>query len=184
MSMRIIITGTPGTGKTSVSKRLSELIKLQVIHLNDVILERKFYKEYDKERDSYVVDLEKMENLCREYENVIIEGHLAHYCMKEGDVVVVLRANPLILKKRLKKKKYHIKKIEENVEAEIVDVILQEVLDLADVYDVEVYEVDTSDKTIDRVSVIIKKILEDKRYAKHFLPGNVNYTDYLLEGKI
>ncbi len=182
--MRILITGTPGTGKTSVSKRLSQLIKMEVVHLNDIIFEKNIYKEYDKERESYVVDLEKMERICKAYENVIIEGHLAHYCMRDGDIIIILRANPLTLKKRLKRRGYNIKKIEENVEAEIVDAITQEVLDLSERYDVEIYEIDTSDKKIDRIAIIIKKILENKEYGRHFLPGNIDYTDYLLEGKI
>lgn len=183
--MRIIITGTPGTGKTSVSSRLSQLIKKKVVHLNEVIMAKHLYKDYDEDRESYVVDLEKLEEECDKFDDVIIEGHLSHFCIREGDVVVVLRANPLILKRRLRKKRYNPKKIQENIEAEIVDIILQDVLDITEKYkDVEVYEIDTSDKTIDRVAIIIKKILEDKRYAQHFLPGRIDFTNYLLEGKI
>ncbi len=181
--MRIIITGTPGTGKTSVSKRLHELTKLPVIHLNEVIIKEKIYKEYDDNRETYVVDMDKMERFCEKLDNVIIEGHLSHYCMKNDDIIIVLRANPLVLKKRLRQKKYNEKKIMENVEAEVIDVVLQEVLDLAYNKDVEIYEIDTSDKTIDRISIIIKNIIEDKEYAKNFLPGKVDYTNYLLEGK-
>ncbi len=181
--MRIIITGTPGTGKTSVSKRLHELIKLPVIHLNEVIIKEKIYKEYDNDRETYIVDMDKMEKFCKRLDDVIIEGHLSHYCMKDNDIIIVLRANPLALKKRLRQRKYNEKKVMENVEAEVIDGVLQEVLDIAEDKDVEIYEIDTSDKTIDRIAIIIKKILEDKKYAKNFLPGKVDYTNYLLEGK-
>ena len=183
--MKIIITGTPGTGKTSVAKKVAERLKLPYISLNDLIFSRKKYKEFDEERESYVVDPDDIEKICEEIEKGVIEGHLSHYC--KGDVIFVLRASPIKIKQRLMKRKYSMSKIRENMEAEAIDVILQEVMDLweSGYYgDVEVYEIDTSDKSIERVVTIILKILKDEEYAKNYTPGRVDWTQHILDGKI
>ncbi|MHC1575865.1 MAG: AAA family ATPase, partial [Methanosarcinaceae archaeon] len=43
--MLIGLTGTPGTGKTSVSRRLGAESGCRVIHLNDLIKEEHLYSE-------------------------------------------------------------------------------------------------------------------------------------------
>jgi len=50
--MLIGLTGTPGTGKTSVSKLLETRRGWKVIYLNDLIKEEHLYSEVDEERDS------------------------------------------------------------------------------------------------------------------------------------
>ncbi len=52
----IIISGTPGCGKTSVSKVLSKLIDAKIISLNELAVSDDFSFEYDKERKTYIVD--------------------------------------------------------------------------------------------------------------------------------
>jgi len=94
---RLAVTGTPGTGKTTVT----EHIDTPVIHLNDVIheSEAKFTTGRDEERDSVVVDLEAVSTWLGD-RNGIIESHLAHYF--DADGVVVLRCHPEELESRLR----------------------------------------------------------------------------------
>ena len=179
---RVILTGTPGVGKTTVAKLLASRLKYKYVSLNDEIFKRKAYKEYDKERESYVIDIKQLEKICEELpkNKVIIEGHLAHYC--KGDIIIVLRCAPIKLKQRMRKKGFNAKKIDENLQAEILDVILQETYELwEEGYYEEVYEIDTTDKKPERIVTIILKILNDKEYAKNYLPGRIDWTNELLE---
>ena len=61
--MLIGLTGTPGTGKTSVSRFLEKKRHWKVIHLNDLIKEKHLYAEVDEKRDAVIADME----LVREY---------------------------------------------------------------------------------------------------------------------
>ena len=61
--MRIAITGTPGVGKTTVSKVLGEKLGIKVIDITEVVKDYKLYIEKDEDMDSYVIDFEKLEKL-------------------------------------------------------------------------------------------------------------------------
>ena len=54
--MRVALTGTPGTGKTTVADLLAT--DLEVVHLNDVIREGDLTESVDEQRDSLVADLD------------------------------------------------------------------------------------------------------------------------------
>jgi len=58
-TMIIALTGTPGTGKTSVSKILQKK-GFEVIDLNKVASEKNFLIGRDKKRDSNIVDIKKL----------------------------------------------------------------------------------------------------------------------------
>lgn len=193
--MIVGITGTPGIGKTSVCK----VIGMEFIELNKVIEENRFYFGIDEERECYIADIGKLETYLRSYceerrkskskkkekeETLLIEGHLAHYL--KPDIAIVLRANPLLLCERLKKKGFGEKKIKENMQAEALDVILMEAVEMCKV----VYEVDTSNKSIKEVVDCVKQIIswgkgdkdkEEKEERKEkYKPGVVDWT-YLIE---
>ena len=157
--MIIAITGTPGTGKTSVCKALG----LEFMDLNSIIEEKGFYTGVDNERECFIADLDKLEEYVRrvykEEEKkggylLLIESHLAHFL--NPDVVIVLRANPLLLAERLKQRGFSVPKIRENVEAEMLDIILAEAVQRCRV----VYEVDTSGKRIEEVASMVRAIID------------------------
>ncbi len=119
--MPLTITGTPGTGKTSVSEKLANLMKMKVVHLNEFIKENKLYERYDRKYKSYEIDPKKIRRIKFE-KDTIVEGHLAHFI--RSDACIVLRCSPRELEKRLKKKGWPPRKIYENIASEILDVIL------------------------------------------------------------
>jgi Predicted nucleotide kinase (related to CMP and AMP kinases) len=85
------ITGTPGTGKTSIAAEL-ERRGHTVVRLADTV--RPYIIEEDCARQTLVVDVDLW---AEEFEPIdgIVEGHLAH--LLPCDRVVVLRCRPDVL---------------------------------------------------------------------------------------
>ena len=53
----ILITGTPGTGKTTMAKLLGEYVEgMQVINVGQLVNEKKLYQEWNKDFDVPVYD--------------------------------------------------------------------------------------------------------------------------------
>ena len=123
--MKIVITGTPGTGKSSVAKELAKASRTPLISIAEFVKEKGLLEVGEE------VDVEKLEkelNKRLEEEKAggwIVEGHLACEIKLPADYVFVLRANPDVLRKRLKKRGYSEKKIEENLLVEMLDYCTQ-----------------------------------------------------------
>ena len=147
--MIIALTGTPGCGKTTISKKLSK--KYEIIDLNKMIKSKKLYDSYDRKRKTYVVDVKKIDKYVKGLKgDVIIDSHLSHL-LNHIDLVIVLRCKPSILEKRLKNKKWNKEKIRENIEAEMIGLISWEARQRYK----KVFDVDTSKssgiRTIERI---------------------------------
>jgi hypothetical protein len=56
----IIITGTPGTGKTSHSELLAERTGLRHISVNEVVKDKECHEGWDDEFQSWIVDEDKV----------------------------------------------------------------------------------------------------------------------------
>jgi len=128
----IIITGTPGTGKSTHAHLLSEEspVPLQHINVGDWVKERGLHEGYDLEWQSYTVDedrlLDELEPLASAG-GIILDWHTCEvFPERWADLVVVLRCDHSQLWERLEKRGYPLKKIQENNEAEIMEVVLEE----------------------------------------------------------
>ncbi|WP_297471283.1 adenylate kinase family protein [Thermococcus sp.] len=143
--MIIAVTGTPGVGKTTVSKLLARKLGYEYVSLRDYAMERGIGEMKGDELEVEVDELAY--NFERDFagKNVVADGHLSH--LLKADLVVVLRAHPKLVGERLKARGYSKEKIGENVEAELVDVILVEALEENE----NVIEVDTTGKTPEEV---------------------------------
>jgi len=173
--MILLLTGTPGTGKTTVSKILSHKLGYKLISINDWVTNeaKEAIVGYDSESQSNVIDVEIAEKKLKEVTgDAIIEGHLSHL-MNIGDLVVVLRAHPKVLSKRLST--FSESKRKENIEAEALDVCLIESLER---YGKDkVFEVDTTDKKPAEIAANIKEILEG--HGSNYKPGNIDWSEEL-----
>ena len=56
----IIVTGTPGTGKTTHCEVLSEKTGLKHLSVNQVVKERECHEGWDDEYQSWIVDEDKV----------------------------------------------------------------------------------------------------------------------------
>lgn len=166
--MKLAITGTPGTGKTTAT----QLLETEIVHLNDVIREQELYTETDDTRESRVVDFELTEAWLTEHGPDVVESHLAHRF--EADRVVVLRCHPEKLHRRLRERGESTAKAEENAESEALDVILIEAIDRHGKD--AVYEIDTTDREPSAVAKEIDRVLSDERAPS---AGDVDFTEYL-----
>ncbi|KAJ7597175.1 P-loop containing nucleoside triphosphate hydrolase protein [Mycena floridula] len=128
----IIITGTPGTGKSTHAQLLvnESPIPLQHVNVGDWVKEKALFEKFDEDWQSYTVDEER---LLDELEPLAADGGIVldwHTCEafpeRWADLVVVLRCDHSKLWERLEKRGYALKKIQENNEAEIMQVVLEE----------------------------------------------------------
>jgi len=172
--MRIAITGTPGVGKTTVSKVLGEKLGIKVIDITEVVKKYKLYTEKDEDMDSYVIDFEKLEKFIDEIEEkektIILDGHVSH--LLNPDYIIVLRCNPEIIKERLEKRGYKPKKVLENLQAEILDVCLCESKG-------KVYEIDTTNRDVENTVNEIIEAIKHKKERKGIVNWTEDYFDYL-----
>ena len=100
--MMISLSGTPGTGKTVISKVLAKKMNANLISIGDLVKKKRIPCKIDKKRRTKIIDLGNLqkavdENLAKKEIN-IVEGHLSH--LIRADRVIILRLNPIKLKKR------------------------------------------------------------------------------------
>ncbi|MGZ4864478.1 MAG: adenylate kinase family protein [Halobacteriota archaeon] len=169
--MKIGLTGTPGTGKTTISNFLRDEFGLKVVDLNKVISTFQYYVGWDDNRNCGIVDLEALREHPFE-DGLVIEGHISHQLSVER--VIVLRTNPAVLRERLQEKGFSENKIRENIEAEILDVILIEALEL---HGNNVYEVDSTGRL--RASAQLVLEITQGHSLERFVVGRYDWTSYL-----
>lgn len=163
----VALTGVPGTGKTTIASALQE--KARVVHLNDFARDAGLLHELDEARGSFVVDVdalaERLNDALRGVQRgvVLVEGHFAHEM--DADLVVLLRCDPLVLVERLRARGWAEGKVRENVEAEALDVLAGEVLDLAEGVGVRAVEVDVTRLGVEEAAEAVWGIVESDPQA-------------------
>ena len=180
--MIVALSGTPGTGKTSVSILLQDL-GYEVISLNEIAFKKGFINGFDKKRKSNLLDIKKINNYIKNnFKNdniVFVEGHLSHW-LKCADRVIILRCHPDELRKRLAFKGWSEEKVQENVHAEILDVILIETLDVHS--EEHIFEIDTTGKSVVIVASIISEIMNnDFKPMKKYNIGGIDWSEEVFK---
>lgn len=136
----LLLTGTPGTGKTVLAKKLSLLLGYTYFDVNSYAQIAHIYSSYDSKRQTYVVDEAKLarslikvrlDALKTGKNGLILDSHLSHYLPpKYADLCVVTRCSLKTLQRRLQRKGYGPAKVRENLDAEIFDTCLIEAREL------------------------------------------------------
>ena len=135
----ILITGTPGVGKTSFAVLLQERLKeskgldFKNINIGKLVNEKKLYKNWNKEFDVPEFDDDMVNDELEPMLNeggVILDFHSSSFLPEDLiNFVVLLRCNNTELYDRLLARGYPEKKITENIDCEIMEVTSEEVRD-------------------------------------------------------
>jgi adenylate kinase len=151
--MQIALTGTPGTGKTTIAG----LLPYRVIDINALVKGGMNFG-VDPERGCLDADMDALADHLAKLNSddiSILEGHFSHHF---ADWSIVLRLSPTALKSRLEARGYSAPKIKENLEAEALDVILVEAVERC----CRVDEIDTTKKGPMEVAELVTRIIQGK----------------------
>lgn len=169
-SPNIIITGTPGVGKTTHCEVLAEKTGLRHLSVNQVVKERECHEGWDDEYQSWIVDEDKLLDAIEDEVKAggcIIDWHACDLFPKSWiDLVVVLRVDSTTLFDRLTERKYPEVKLQENLDSEIMEVLLQEARDSYDEEIVVELSSNTSEEmeaNVERIEQWLKQWKEDNK---------------------
>ncbi|UCE15272.1 MAG: adenylate kinase family protein [Candidatus Bathyarchaeota archaeon] len=164
----IVVTGTPGVGKTTVSQILGSKLNATHIDLTKLVKEEALTSGVDKIRGTLIADMEKvserMQKLIEDCKrDIVVDGHYAVNVLPAKDIhfVFVLRRNPEELREAMKNRGFKGRKLWENLAAEVLDVCLWNAVRACG--SEKVCEIDTSGKKIEEVVEEIVSVLEGKR---------------------
>jgi adenylate kinase len=128
----ILVTGTPGTGKSFIARKLSLFLHYKYFDIGKFVKEAKIYASFDKKRDCYVVDEQKLaDELIKVRQKAIKAGE-----------------------RRLTKRGYSASKVRENLDAEIFDTCLTEAAERGH----KVLLFSTTKTSIPAIKILAKKI--------------------------
>jgi len=183
MSKRVIlITGTPCTGKTSVSKQLAAKLDALYINLTDLAKKLNLIIGEDKERNTSIINEEEIRGKIAESidaankNTIIFDGHYAAAVVPQRYVtrIFVLRRNPIELRSFMEKCGFQGAKLWENLASEILDVCLFEAL--REHEKEKVCELDITEKNEESVLSEIMSIIKER---KKCLTGHVDWLEML-----
>lgn len=131
--MIIVVTGTPGVGKSTISRILATRLGAVHVDLSALALREGLILGWDEERETAVADLDRLKKRLEEMASssghpLVVEGHYAQDVVPphEAAFIFVLRKDPWRLKEELESRGFRREKVIENVSAEVLDVCLTE----------------------------------------------------------
>jgi len=155
--MSIVITGNPGVGKHTITKKISEILNFPIIDINTVA---KDLGLFEKNEDTNDVDTQKLGNILKEktLDETIVVGHLAPYVLEKNQVkkIIILRKNPYDLELVYKERKYSKIKIKDNTGSEVLGIIAH---DTVEKFEEKAFQINVSEKNIQEVVEKVIRII-------------------------
>ena len=141
--MNILITGTPGCGKTTLCELLKDRLaekysKVEHLNISQIVKDHNLHDGYDSKFDTLLLNEDKLLDWLEDEKDMkklrssngtitLIDYHSCELFPESWiDLVVVLTTDNTTLYDRLALRGYSAVKIGENVECEIMQVVLEE----------------------------------------------------------
>ncbi|XP_062517103.1 adenylate kinase isoenzyme 6-like [Corticium candelabrum] len=126
----VLLTGTPGTGKSTTCREVSRHTGLEHVCIGDVARDGQLYDGYDDELECPILDedrvIDELEERLGEG-GKIVDYHSAEFFPERWfNAVFVLRTDNTLLYQRLEQRGYAERKLTNNIECEIFGSILEE----------------------------------------------------------
>jgi len=182
-SIRLLITGVPATGKTTLAKDWANATGSAWLSLNSLVEKGKFYSEIDESDMSKVVRLSALSASANKWlglqsGNCVIEGHLGCEFKLNVDKVAVLRLEPSELERRLKARGYVPDKIYANKMSELLDYCT--IMSLKNYGAKKVYEIDMTGRLLTSQSFEdLGNIVAGTAASKKLLP-RISWSEQLM----
>jgi len=158
--MSIVITGNPGVGKHTVTKKISEILNFSIVDINIIAKDLGLFEKNENTND---VDTQKLAKILgeRKLNGKIVVGHLAPYVLEKNQVkiIIILRRNPYDLESVYKERSYSETKIKENTGSEILGIITHDTIEK---FEEKAFQIDVSEKKIQKVVEKVLKIISKK----------------------
>ncbi|CAH9076741.1 unnamed protein product, partial [Cuscuta europaea] len=126
----ILMTGTPGTGKTTTASALADAAQLRHINIGDLVKVKNLHDGWDDELDCFIINedlvCDELEDMMEQGGNIIDYHGCDFFPERWFDRVVVLQTENSVLYDRLKQRGYSDAKLKNNIECEIFQVLLEE----------------------------------------------------------
>jgi len=127
----VLVTGTPGTGKTATCSRIAELVPgMKHIEVSAMVKAEGWHESWDDEFQTYVLDEDAMLDGLEDQVSAggcVVDFHSSDLFPERWfDLVLVLRCNNTALFDRLTARGYAPNKVTENLECEIMQTVLEE----------------------------------------------------------
>nr|XP_019959567.1 PREDICTED: adenylate kinase isoenzyme 6 [Paralichthys olivaceus] len=129
----VLLTGTPGVGKTTLGKELAQRTELTYVNIGDLAQEGQLYDGYDEEYKCPILDEDRVVD---ELDEKMVDGGVIvdyHGCdlfpERWFHIVFVLRTDNTQLYSRLEGRGYTGKKLQDNVQCEIFQTIYEEAIE-------------------------------------------------------
>jgi len=183
----ILVTGTPGVGKTVIACMLTSHLGANYVNLGELVERENLILGVDEERRTLIADTGKVSKRLKKImeasdRDVIVDGHYSADVVPAEKVhlIFVLRRDPDELKGLMERRGFRERKLWENLAAEILDVCLWDAAKACG--SDKVCEVDASGKSASEVVGEIVSVLEGKRACR---VGTVDWLGKLeREGRL
>ncbi len=156
-SLVLVVTGNPGVGKHTVSKKLAKILGYEIVDVNKEAVK----VGMPKQNDSIDVDVEKTQRILKEKisNKSLIVGHLAPFVVSKElvSMAFVLRKNPYDLIQIYEKRNYSNKKKNDNLGSEILGVVAYDSIEKFG--EDKTFQINTTSLTVEEVTKKIESII-------------------------